>query len=149
MRRTHSDEDGVLEWREIAALTELKFLLEVTREIMVARELDRWTKRGVGLHENFARRFAATRATGDLREKLKCALAGAEIGQMQGEIGVDDPYKCYVREMQAFRDHLCADENIDLACAKISQRFAIRFLAGHGIRVHAAHHRFRKDLRHS
>jgi hypothetical protein len=48
---------------------------------------------------------------------------------MQGEIGVDDTDKRHVREMQAFRDHLCADENIDLASAKIPQRFAIRFLA--------------------
>ena len=66
---------------------------------------------------------------------------------MQREIGVDDSDKRYIREMQAFRDHLCADENIDLAGAKISQRFAIRFLARHRIGVHAAHHRFGKNLR--
>ena len=63
---------------------------------------------------------ASASASGHLCEKLESAFAGAEIGKMQGEIGVDDTDKRYVREMQTFRDHLCADENIDLAGAKIS-----------------------------
>ena len=39
------------------------------------RELNRRTEGRVGLHENFARRFAAAGATGDLGEELKGALA--------------------------------------------------------------------------
>jgi hypothetical protein len=98
------------------------------------------------LHENFAGCLAAASATGDLCEKLESAFAGAEIGEMQREIGVDDTDKRYVWEMQTFRDHLCADENINLAGAKISERFAVRFLAGHRIGVHAAHHGFGENL---
>ena len=70
------------EWREIATLTELKLLLEVTREIMVACELNRWRERRVRLHENFSRCLAAASASGDLCEKLERAFAGAEVGQM-------------------------------------------------------------------
>jgi hypothetical protein len=48
--------------------------------------------------------------------------------------------------MQAFRDHLCADENVDLPGSKVPQGFAIGFLAGHRIRVHSAHHGFGEKL---
>ena len=144
MRRTHGDQNGVFEWREIATLAELEFLLEIAGEIMVARELNRRDERRERLHKHFARRLAAAGASGDLREKLERAFAGAEIGQMQREIGVDDADERDVRKMQTFRDHLRADENIDLAGAKIPQRFAIRFLARHRVGIHAAHHRFGK-----
>ena len=120
MCRTDRDQDRVFEWREIAALAKLELLLEIAGEIVVARKLNRWTERRVSLHENFARRLAAAGAAGDLGEKLKRAFAGAEIRQMQSEIGVDDPDERHVWKMQTFRDHLCADEDVDLAGAKIS-----------------------------
>src|SRR5207245_9390320 len=106
----HDDHDCVVEWQEIAAFTKLQFLLEIAGEIVVARKLNRGAERRVSLHENLTRCLAATSASGHLCEKLESAFAGAEIGQMQGQIGVDDPDKRYVREMQTFSDHLCADE---------------------------------------
>ena len=110
----------MFEWREIATFAEFELLLEIPSEIMVPRKLNRGTERRVRLHENLARCLAASGASGDLCEKLESTFAGAEIRQMEGEIGVDDSDQCHVREMQAFRDHLCADENIDFAGAKIS-----------------------------
>ncbi len=110
----------MFEWREIAAFTELELLLEIAGEIVMSRELNRGAERRVSLYENLTRCLAAASASSDLCEKLESAFAGAEIGQMQGEIGVDDSDQCHVRKMQAFRDHLCADENVDLAGAKIS-----------------------------
>src|SRR5438034_1516784 len=114
---------------------------------MVARELNRRRKWSVGLYKHFTRRFAASGPSGDLREKLERPLACAEIGQMQSKIGVDDADQRYIWKMQTLRDHLCAHEYVDLAGAKIPQRFAIRFLARHGVGVHAAHHGFWKNLR--
>ena len=70
-------------------------------------------------------------ALSDLCEKLKRAFARSKIGQMQSEIGVDDSDQRYIREMKTLGDHLRADEDVDLTRAKISQRFAIRFLARH------------------
>src|SRR5204862_1551050 len=147
MRGTDCNQDRVFKRREIAALANLQFLLEITGEIVVSRELNGWRKWGVSLHEDFTRRFAAASASGDLREKLEGAFACSEIGQMQGEIGVDDSDECHVRKMQTLGDHLRADEDVDLASAKISQCFAIRFLARHGICIHAAHDGLRKNLR--
>ena len=120
MRGAHGDQDCVFEGRKIAALAEFEFLLEVAGEIVVPRKLNRWRKRRVGLHKDFARRFTAACAPGNLSEQLESALSRAEIGQMQGEIGVDDSDQRHVRKMETFRDHLRADENVDLAGAKIS-----------------------------
>src|SRR5215831_1444408 len=146
MRGTHCDQDRAFERRKIAALSELLFLLEIAGKIVVARELNRGTERRVSLHENFARGFAASGASGDLGEKLKRAFARSEVRQMQGKVGIDDSNQRHVWKMQAFRNHLCADEDIDLTGTKISQRFAIRFLARHRVGVHSAHDRFWENL---
>src|SRR5881396_16834 len=114
MSRTHGDQDCVFEWREIAAFTKLQFLLEIAGEIVVARKLNRGAERRVSLHENLTKCLAAASASGHLCEKLESAFAGAEIGEMQGEIGVDDSDQRHVREMQTFSDHLCTNEDVDL-----------------------------------
>src|SRR6266513_710126 len=77
----HRDQDGVFERREVAALAELEFLLEIASKIVVPRELDRWRKRSVSLHEYFARGFSAPRASCYLCEKLKRAFARAKVSQ--------------------------------------------------------------------
>ena len=129
----------MFERRKIAAFTKFQFLLEVAGEIVMSRELNGRTERRVGLHENFAGGFAAARAARHLREQLKRPFARAEIGKVQREIGVDDSDERDVREMQTLRDHLRADENVDLAGAEGAQRFAIRILARHRIGIHPPH----------
>ncbi len=42
---------------------------------------------------------------------------------------MDDPHQRHVRKMQPFGDHLSADQNIDLANAKIAQDAPIVVLA--------------------
>ena len=56
---------------------------------------------------------------------------------MEREIGVDDSDKRDVRKMEAFRDHLRADEDVDLARAKSVQRFAVSVFARHRVGVHS------------
>ena len=99
---------GVFEWWKTAALPKFELLLKVAGEIVVARKLDRRTERRVSLHKDFARCFSASGASGDLREKLKRAFAGAEIGQMQGEIGIDDSDQSHIWKMQTLsRSFVC------------------------------------------
>ena len=99
------------------------------------------------MHENFARRFAAAGAAGDLGEQLKGPFARAEIRHVQREIGVDDSDQRHVRKMQTFRDHLRADQDVDLARAKSAQRFAIGIFARHRIGIHALDDCGRENLR--
>ena len=72
----------------------------------------------VRLDDDFAFDVTASGAAGDLGEELKGAFAGAEVGHVEGEIGVDDSDERDVREVQSLRDHLRADEDIDLAGTK-------------------------------
>src|SRR5256885_6543044 len=137
----------MLERREIATFTKLELLLKVTGEVVMPRELNRWTKRCVGLDENLTGRFAAASPARHLREQLKCAFAGAKIRQMEREIGIDNPDQRHVWKMQTFGNHLRADEDVDLAGAKIPQRFAISVLARHRIGVHSRDVRLWEKLR--
>ena len=67
---------------------------------------------------------------------------------MQREIGVDDADERDVREVQPFRDHLRADEDVDLAAAKGAERFAIGVLPRHRVGIHSPNDCFREELRH-
>ena len=146
MCRTHRDQDRVLERREIATLAKLELLLEVTGEIVMPRKLDRRTERRVSLHKNFARRFAATGPPRHLCEQLKGPFARAKIRQMQREIGIDDSDERDIRKVQTFRDHLGADQDVDLPGPKVPQCLSIGFFSRHRVCIHAAHNRFWENL---
>jgi hypothetical protein len=92
-----------------ASLPEINFLLPESLEIVVARELDRWTERGGTLDENFSSHVASTGATGDLGQQLKGPFSGPEIGHMQANIRVDDAYQRDVWKIEALGNHLRAD----------------------------------------
>ena len=120
--------------------------MEVAREIVVPRKLDGRTERRISLHKNFACCFTTTRTTSDLGQELKGPLACAEVRHMEREIGVDDSDQRHIRKMQTLRDHLGADEDVDLARAEVTQRLAICLFARHRVRIHAAHDRSWKNL---
>src|SRR5277367_6811395 len=123
------------------------FLFVKTVEVVAARELDRRMKRRERLHKHLALHIAATGATGDLREQLEGAFARAKIRLMQREVGVDDTDERDVRKMQPLRDHLRADEDVNLARAKITEHFPVIILALHRVGVHALDARLRKKFR--
>src|SRR6266446_7077012 len=147
MGRTHRNQYRMPERGEIAALPEFQFLLEIAREIVMPRELDGGAEGRVGLHKNFARRFAPARAARYLRKQLERPFARAEIRHVQREIGVDDSDESDVWKMKAFRNHLRADENVDLTDTECMEGFAIGILASHRIGIHPAHDGIRKNLR--
>ncbi len=101
------------------------------------RELHCRMKRRAGLHIHFAMHIAATAAARHLHEQLEHPFAGAEIGQLQRRIGIDHTHAGHVGEMQSFRNHLRADQNIDLAPGKSAEGLLIRILVAHRIRIHA------------
>jgi len=79
---------------------------------------------------------------------LERPLAGAEVRNVQAEVGVEDADKGDVREMQALGDHLGADEDIDLVGLEGGQSIAQRVFPAHGIGVDAGELRFRENLGH-
>jgi len=116
---------------------EFDFLFVKTVEVVAARVLDGRMKRRERLHKHLTLDITATGATGDLREQLEGPFARAKIRLMQREIGVNNAHERDIRKMQPFRDHLRADEDIDLARAKIAKDLSIIILALHRVGVHA------------
>src|SRR5205807_277201 len=83
-----------------------------------------------------------------LREELKRALRRAEIGEAEADIRRDDADEGHSREVVAFRDHLCADEDVDLTVAKLPQNRRQRALAADGVAIEPGHSRARTEPLH-
>ena len=66
------------------------------------------------MDDDFAFEFAASGASGDLSDELEGTLTGAEIRNMQAEVGVENSNQSDIGKMQTFGNHLGADEDIDL-----------------------------------
>src|SRR5262249_52889880 len=115
-------------------------------EVMPARKLDRRMKRRERLHDHFAFNVTAPGASGDLSQQLKRPFARPKIRLMQGKIGVNDADECDVREVQTLGDHLGSDQDVNLACAKITEDTAIIVFAFQRIGIHSRDARIRKKF---
>src|SRR5207244_2753041 len=69
----------------------------------------------VCLYEDAPGRLAAPRAPGHLDEELERALRRAKIGDRERSVRADDADERDVRQIVPLRDHLRADEDVDLA----------------------------------
>src|SRR5262245_42420409 len=108
---------------------EFQFLFVKADEVMTARKLNRGMKRRECLHNDFAFDVPAPGASGDLRQQLKRSFSRPEVRLMQCEVGVNDSDQSHVWKVQAFGDHLRADQDVDLAGAKIAEDAAIIFFS--------------------
>ena len=54
---------------------------------------------------------------GDLCEQLERPLRGAEVGQMELRIAIDDADHRHHRQVEPLRDHLRADEHVEISRA--------------------------------
>ncbi len=134
---TKGEQGEALEGGIEELLAELDFLVVEALEIMATGVLDGGMEGGEGLDEDFAFDIAAAGAASDLGEELKGAFAGAEVGEVQAEVGMDDADEGDVGEVEAFGDHLGADEDVDAAEAEVGEDTAEVVLALEGIGVHA------------
>src|SRR5207237_2224217 len=95
---------------------------------------------------NFPWPITATGAAGNLRQQLERSLGSAEIGQREGGIGTQDRDQRDLGEIMPLRDHLRADENVDIARAKSAKHALVIANMPHGIAVDAAHARVREKM---
>ena len=129
---------------ELAA--KLHFLLGIAVEVMLAGVLDGRRVGREGLHDHLALQITATGAAGDLGDELERALAGAEVRDVQAEVGVEDADEGDIGEMKALGDHLGADEDVDLVRLEGSEGVTQRVFTAHRIRVDAGEFCFRENL---
>ena len=102
-------------------LPELDLLVVETEEIVPPRILDRRMERREALHEDLALDVAPAGAPADLGEELEGPFARPEVRDVQRHVGVDDPDEGDIREVEPFRDHLRADQDVGLAHAEVGE----------------------------
>ena len=140
------EEGGVAEGGVLELGAEFEFLIGEAIVVVVPGELDGGGVRGESLDEDFAFHFAPAGAASDLGEELEGALTGAEVGNVEGEVGVEDAGEGDVGEIEAFGDHLGAEEDVDLAGFEGAECFADgTFLSG-GVGVESGEAGFGEDL---
>ena len=79
---------------------------------------------------------AAARAAGNLRHQLKRAFRRPEIREVQRRVGIDHADQRDVGKIQTLGDHLRAQQDLDLARAKSSQRLLVAARPLHAVRIH-------------
>ena len=88
------------------------------------------------LHEHAAALRASARSARDLGDQLKRSLRRAEVGQMQGRIGIDYADQRHIREVESLGNHLGAQEDPHFAGAKIGQRSFVAPMTLHRVGIH-------------
>ena len=88
-----------------------------------------------GLDQHDAGRLAAAGAPGGLRQKLERSLRGAEVGQAQAEVGIDDAHQRHIGDVVAFGDHLRAHQDVVVVLAEAGQDGFVVALAADGVAI--------------
>src|SRR5688572_22808677 len=75
--------------------------------------------RRVGLDDGSAAARAAAGPASNLGQELKGALAGAEVGQVEPNVGQDDADEGDAREVERLGDQLGANQDVGLVVAEL------------------------------
>jgi hypothetical protein len=78
------------------------------------------------LDDDFPAPLVAAGATGDLREQLESALAGAKVRQVHGDVGIYNPDQCHEWKIEPLRDHLRTEQNVDFATLDAAEDVVMR-----------------------
>ena len=98
------------------------------------------------LDQHLARPLGASGATGDLHDRLRQSLAGAEVRAEQALVGVQHDDQRDVRKVMALGQHLRADEDADLVAIDARQRRFELAAPAHAVAVDARERRVREQL---
>lgn len=132
--------------REVVFLAELELLFDEAEEVVVARELDGGAVGDEGLDEDFAFHLAPACASGDLGEEGEGAFASTEVGGVEGEVGIEDADEGDVGEVEAFGNHLGAEEDVDFAGLEVGEGALEDVFLADGVAVEAGEAGFGEDF---
>ena len=98
------------------------------------------------LHEHSPRRISPPGSARRLGQKLERALRRSKIGKSESYIRGDDSDQRHARKIVPLGDHLRANQDVDLAFAKIGKDFPKLACPPRHVAVHAADARAREEL---
>lgn len=140
------EEGEVGEGRVGELLADVEFLGGEAIEVVVPCELDGGGVGGGGLDDDFSGQGPSSGATGDLGQELEGAFACAEVGGVEGEVGIEDPDEGDVGEVETFGDHLSAEKDVDLFGAKVAEGVAEGVFSAGGVGIETGDFGGGKDL---
>ena len=89
--------------------------------------------------------FSAPGTSGHLHNQLGHALTGAEICRKQPAISIENGHQRHAREMVAFGEHLCADQNARLTFLHGVEQGVHGFFTRGAVAVDAQHRYIREE----
>src|SRR5687767_14544229 len=89
------------------------------------------------LNEDLSPFRTATGPSGDLAQQLETPLRCPEIWKIDPDVGVDDRNECHVRKVEPLRDHLRAEQNVDLPVPDAVENHGMRPLVTRSVDIHA------------
>ena len=128
---------GGYPWR----LAARQLLAQEARIVVHARQGDGVVVRQEGLNHDTSGLVPAAGPPRDLCKELEGPLAGAKVRKVKSEVRGHNANERHSRNVVALRDHLRANEHVDLAAMKVLQDAALIALAGRGIAVEPSHAR--------
>ncbi len=99
----------------------------------------------MGLNHDLAGAIGAPGAAGDLQDRLREPLVAARIGAEQPLVGVQHADERHARKVMALRQHLRADQNLDVAGFDVVQHGGERAFAARAVAIEARDARRRKQ----
>src|SRR5207248_7658105 len=89
--------------------------------IMLLGKLDCVMVLKKGLQNDFSRNLSSSGAARHLRQKLKGAFGGAKIWKSESKVRSYNTHQGHSVNVVPFGNHLCAHQQVDLACMKLIQ----------------------------
>ncbi len=90
-----------------------------------------------GLDQDPALLLPSSGPAGNLNQKRKGPFGTAEIGEIETVVGIDNPDQCHIWKIMPFGEHLCADQDINLAGQNRVDQPLVSPLGGCRIPIHA------------
>ena len=134
-------------WRIQRAFSFRQFPGREAFEIMSHGRTDRIVVGQRGLDQDVATQLPSPCSAGDLTQKLKRPLARPEVRQMNADICVHDSHQGDAREVESLGDHLCPEQDVDVAPLHTVEDALVSPLSGGRVHVHARDTRVGKGLR--
>ena len=137
VRRPHQDVDQANKRRvqRVAAL--IQVVVGKDRTVVLSDGANDRVIGQVGLDDHLAGAIAATGTARHLFQQVVGALPCAKVGQLEGEVGIDNAHERDLGKVEALCDHLGAQQHGAIGRIELLEQLFVRILAARRIGIHA------------
>ena len=133
--------------RRVLHLPQPDFQVIETVIVLLCRQANQLMLRNQGLNQGAAGSIAPTCSANDLSEHIKGGLSCPVRAGIQAQIPVQHPNQGHIGDIQAFGNHLGADQHRDLFLPEPGKDLFVGIHSAYRVRVHSDGLHIRKQLR--